>query len=104
MDLGGAVWHGKANCLTHFCEQVCDASAVTVIDQTSDVRVGMLLFQIDTATRVCDARTVRFSGLSALGTRSFDEFPRTFLLTSLKDFTRIIGIPKFTYQVYVIYR
>lgn len=35
MDLDGAVWHGNANCLTHFCEQVCDASTVTVIDQTS---------------------------------------------------------------------
>ena len=26
-SLDGAVWHGNANCLTHFCEQVCDASA-----------------------------------------------------------------------------
>lgn len=40
MDLDGAVWHGNANCLTHFCEQVCDASAVTVIDQTSPACVS----------------------------------------------------------------
>lgn len=92
-SLGGAVWHGNANCLTHFCEQVCDATAVTVIDQTC-----VPLFQIDAATRVYGTRVPSGSRERAgvafrVQLESSREYPSSSVFW--RD-ARVTGTPKLT--------
>lgn len=66
-DLIEAVWLDNVNYLTHFCEQVCAATIVTVIRQTWPMSVGMFFFSWNRCNDTCVrcTVTVKFLGLES---------------------------------------
>lgn len=58
MDPVGSVWLGSMNYLTHFYKQVCAASTVTVIEQTSSTYARMIFLNFNRALRISFKLTI----------------------------------------------